>query len=96
MIAIRGFFTHTHASGQVEYKKGYLEGVGSVLIIFLTLDLPELHVRKLGDSAIVEGRIVPRAAYPWQDRRCAECFYDRLFPPAASGANCLDRRGRAA
>lgn len=54
-------FTHTHASGQVEYKKGYLEGVGSGAHKFLTLDLSELRVRSYGDSAIVEGHIHLRA-----------------------------------
>lgn len=54
-------FTHTHASGQVEYKKGYLEGISSGAHKFLTLDLSDLHVRSYGDSAIVEGHIHLRA-----------------------------------
>ena len=54
-------FTHTHANGEIEYKKGYLEGVGSGAHHFLTLDLTDLHVRSYGDSAIVEGHIHLRA-----------------------------------
>ena len=54
-------FTHTHANGEVEYKKGYLEGVGSGAHKFLALDLSDLHVRSYGDSAIVEGHLHLRA-----------------------------------
>jgi hypothetical protein len=55
-------FTHTHASGQVEYKAEYLKGVGSGAHKFLTLDQTDLHVRSYGgDSAIVEGHIHLRA-----------------------------------
>ena len=55
-------FTHTHASGQVEYKTGYIQGVGSGSHKFLTLDMTDLHVRAYsGDSAIVEGKIHLRA-----------------------------------
>jgi hypothetical protein len=54
-------FTHTHANGEIEYKKGYLEGVGSGAHHFLTLDLSELKVRSYRDSAIVEGHIHLRA-----------------------------------
>jgi ketosteroid isomerase-like protein len=50
-------FTHTHASGQVEHKAEYLQGVGSGPHKFLTLDLSDLHVRSYGDSAIVECQI---------------------------------------
>lgn len=55
-------FTHTHASGQVEYKAEYLKGIGSGAHKFLTLDLSGLHVRSYnGTSAIVEGHIHLRA-----------------------------------
>jgi ketosteroid isomerase-like protein len=54
-------FTHTHANGEIEYKKGYLEGVGSGAHHFLTLDLSDVHVRSYGDSAIVEQHIHLRA-----------------------------------
>jgi ketosteroid isomerase-like protein len=54
-------FTHTHASGQIEEKAGYLKGVGSGAHKFLTLDLSEVHVRSYGDSAIVEGHMHLRA-----------------------------------
>ncbi len=54
-------FTHTHANGEVEYKKGYLEGVGSGAHKFLALELSDLHVRSYGDSAIVEGHLHLRA-----------------------------------
>jgi ketosteroid isomerase-like protein len=54
-------FTHTHASGQIEEKTGYLQGVGSGAHKFLTLDISDLHVQSYGDSAIVEGRMHLRA-----------------------------------
>jgi len=54
-------FTHTHASGQVEYKTEYLQGIGSGAHKFLTLDLSDLHVRSYGSAAIVEGHIHLRA-----------------------------------
>lgn len=54
-------FTHTHANGEVEYKKGYLDGVASGAHKFLALDLSDLHVRSYGDSAIVEGHLHLRA-----------------------------------
>jgi hypothetical protein len=55
-------FTHTHASGQVEYKPEYLKGIGSGAHKFLTLDQTDLHVRSYnGNSAIVEGHIHLRA-----------------------------------
>ena len=54
-------FTHTHANGMVEYKTGYIQGVGSGAHKFLTLDMSDLHVRSYGDSAIVEGHIHLRA-----------------------------------
>jgi hypothetical protein len=54
-------FTHTHASGQVEYKEEYLKGVGSGAHKFLTLDLSDVHARSYGDSAIVEGHMHLRA-----------------------------------
>ena len=54
-------FTHTHASGQVEYKGEYLKGIGSGAHKFLTLDLTDLHVRAYGAAAIVEGHIHLRA-----------------------------------
>jgi hypothetical protein len=54
-------FTHTHASGQVEYKAEYLKGIGSGAHKFLTLDLTDLHVRSYGTAAIVEGHIHLRA-----------------------------------
>ncbi len=55
-------FTHTHASGEVEYKAGYLKGVGSGEHKFLTLDKTDLHVRSYnGNSAIVESHIHLRA-----------------------------------
>src|SRR5437870_1254788 len=55
-------FTHTHASGQVEYKAEYLKGIGSGAHKFLTLDQTELHVLCYnGNSAIVEGHIHLRA-----------------------------------
>jgi ketosteroid isomerase-like protein len=54
-------FTHTHANGEVEYKKGYLEGIASGAHHFLALDLSDVHVRSYGDSAIVEGHIHLRA-----------------------------------
>jgi hypothetical protein len=55
-------FTHTHASGQVEYKGEYMKGIGSGAHKFLTLDQTDLHVRSYnGNSAIVEGYIHLRA-----------------------------------
>ncbi len=55
-------FTHTQASGQVEYKEEFLKGVGSGAHKFLTLDQTDLHVRSYnGNSAIVEGHIHLRA-----------------------------------
>jgi ketosteroid isomerase-like protein len=54
-------FTHTHASGQIEEKAGYLQGVGSGAHKFLTLDISDLHVHSYGDSAIVEGHMHLRA-----------------------------------
>jgi ketosteroid isomerase-like protein len=54
-------FTHTHASGQVEYKEGYLKGIGSGDHHFLLLDISDVHVRSYGDSAIVEGHMHLRA-----------------------------------
>jgi len=54
-------FTHTHANGMVEYKSGYIQGVGSGTHKFLTLDLSDVHVRSYGASAIVEGHIHLRA-----------------------------------
>ena len=55
-------FTHTHANGEVEYKPGYLKGVGSGEHKFLTLDKTDIHVRSYsGTSAIVESKIHLRA-----------------------------------
>jgi ketosteroid isomerase-like protein len=54
-------FTHTHASGQIEEKTGYLQGVGSGAHKFLTLDMSDLHVHSYGDSATVEGHMHLRA-----------------------------------
>jgi ketosteroid isomerase-like protein len=54
-------FTHTHANGMVEYKTGYIQGVGSGTHKFLLLDLSDVHVRSYGNSAIVEGHIHLRA-----------------------------------
>ena len=54
-------FTHTHASGQIEEKTGYLKGVGSGAHKFLTLDMSDLHVHSYGDSAVVEGHMHLRA-----------------------------------
>ena len=54
-------FTHTHANGMVEYKTGYIQGVGSGTHKFLLLDLSDVHVRSYGASAIVEGHIHLRA-----------------------------------
>jgi len=55
-------FTHTHANGEVEYKPGYLKGVGSGEHKFLTLDKTDVRVRSYnGDSAVVESRIHLRA-----------------------------------
>jgi hypothetical protein len=55
-------FTHTHANGEVEYKPGYLKGVGSGEHKFLTLDKTGVHVRSYnGNSAIVESHIHLRA-----------------------------------
>jgi ketosteroid isomerase-like protein len=54
-------FTHTHASGQVEHKTEYLQGIGSGAHKFLPLDLTDLLVRSYGNAAIVEGQIHLRA-----------------------------------
>jgi hypothetical protein len=48
-------FTHTHSSGVVEYKTGYIEGVVSGAHHFLKLDWSEVQVRTYGDAAVLEG-----------------------------------------
>jgi hypothetical protein len=53
--------TYVHATGKVDTKASFLEGIRSGSLHYLAWDPKELHVRLIGDTAVLTGKYAVRA-----------------------------------
>jgi ketosteroid isomerase-like protein len=54
--------TYVHASGKVDTKKSYLDAIRSGQLHYISWEPKDLHVRVLGDSAVINGEYAVRVA----------------------------------
>ena len=53
--------TYVHATGKVDTKASFLEGIRSGSLRYLAWNLQEMHVRLIGDAAVLNGKYAVRA-----------------------------------